>query len=145
MSGIIGAPTRVGIYSDDPVAVQIVDDSGTQSAETVLNRYGEISSVAAGVESTILSYVVPLGKLLFLNLVEGSGGNIAEYAVYINGDKQAKKRTYFGGELNVDFSFEGVPKRGLLLEAGDMISIKALHARPTSCDFEARVVGVLRG
>lgn len=104
-----------------------------------VNTYSEVSSVATSTPTTVVTYIAPVGKTSYLQLAEVSGTNIAEYELKINGTTQAKKRTYFGGKLNVTFDFEVQGARGLNLSVGDTITIVVTHSRSMTGDFEARI------
>lgn len=106
--------------------------------ETPINVYSESPSVASGAETAILTYVIPTGKIAFLYRADCSGENIARYQVRLNGNVIATRRTYFGGGLNTSFEFMTPNKRGLVLEAGDVLEIRVIHYRPDLADFEAR-------
>lgn len=106
-------------------------------ADPILNKYGEISSLANSVESLIVSYTVPASEIFKLSLIEFSGENIAKYIVLLNDVKIAQKRTYFGGNLYGQFDFGFYD-----LTQGDKIDLKVEHNRPQQADFEGRILGV---
>ncbi|NIQ16878.1 MAG: hypothetical protein GTO02_21595, partial [Candidatus Dadabacteria bacterium] len=70
--------------------------------------------------------------------VEFSGNNIATYSAEIGGVVNAKKRTYFGGNLFGAFPFEG-----LTIAAGQVVRLRVIHSRPLVGDFEGRILGAL--
>lgn len=110
----------------------------TSNPGVVKNTYNEISSLASGISTTIVTYTAPISKITSLEIIEVSGTNIAEYTVLINGIKQAKKRTYFGAELNQEFLFaQGAA--GFPLSIGDVVTVSVVHSRPTLGDFNSRI------
>lgn len=113
--------------------------------ERLVNTYLETTAVPSGSETLIATYTVPSGKLAYLYLVEGSGENIALYSVYLNGTRISQKRTYYGSGLNVDFEFAYAFSKGLALNAGDIVSLKTIHNRPTPGDFEGKLLILLKG
>lgn len=98
--------------------------------------YDEITNLASGTTSNIISYTVPSGTAALLQKVYISGGNIAKYQLKINGTVVATARTYFGGELNTDFDFLGQALSGQVLLAGNTVEVTVNNFRPTSADFE---------
>jgi hypothetical protein len=86
----------------------------------------------------LVSYTVPVGKIFYLEEVECGGENIARYDVLIDAVLSARKRTWFSGGLNLRFIFNK-----LELNAGSIVTVKVEHTRPTSGDFESRIVGTL--
>lgn len=101
------------------------------------SSYGEITSVAAGVLTTIQSYTAPLVGTTYLQLVSVSGTNVAEYRVLRQASIADKKRTYFGGNLNADLMFAG--GTGIPLDPGDTVTVRVIHSRPDVGDFNSRI------
>lgn len=135
--------TRIGDGSDlleinPDGSININDDLGI--GEEPLWPYDEVSAVTAEIETTIITYTVPVGKVGLLYRVEASGENIAHYKVYINGTVIASKRTYFGGDLNATFEFTSTNKRSVQLESGDVLEVKVTHSRPIASNFESRLL-----
>ena len=100
-------------------------------------EYADISSLASGSLTTILSYTVPVGKTLLMEKVEVSGCNIATYVVDIDGTDKGKRRTYFG-DFNADFEY-----KGLEVATGLVVRVRVIHSRPTAGDFDASLIGSL--
>ena len=109
----------------------IVDTSG--SGKTLLSFYSEVTNIVNGITTLVGSYVV--GNGMFLQKIEFSGTNIAEYELVINGSTRDKKRTYFGNSLNGVFDFND----GLQIPSGQTIEIYVIHNRPENGDFNARI------
>lgn len=111
--------------------------SVTFAEEPYVNIYSfnGITSVPSGVETTILTYTVPVGKTASLRLSEMSGTNIGTFNLYLGATLINRKRTFFG-ELNTNMEFTN---KGYSLTAGQTISLKILHNRPFIGDFEANL------
>ena len=107
--------------------------------ESVFATYNEILSVPSFTTMTVVSYTVPIGSTATLQRAMVSGSNIARYDVFINASTIATKRTYFGGALNNEFEFSGIDGGGVALNAGDVVTIKAVHHRPYVSDFEGTI------
>lgn len=107
---------------------------------TIVNAYAEITGVAAGIETTIVTYTSPAsGSISYLEFVSVSGNNIAEFKVYEVAIVLDKKRTYFT-MYNTDFDFKsaiGLP--GYEIPPSTTISVKVLHNRPSLGAFDARI------
>lgn len=110
------------------------------SAKTIFSTYSAVTSVPSSILTTILSYTVPVATTDYINLIEVSGDNIAQFEVYINGIINARQRTYFGGNLNLTFNYSLDSETGYILNAGDNIQVKVIHNRPTLGAFEARLL-----
>lgn len=117
-----------------PITGTIVVTNVDQSAN--VNYFNEVSSVATGILTTLLTYIVPVGNPISLFIAEVSGTNIADYRVLIDGSRIARQYTYFGGNLNTEFTFQGYK-----LNAGQIITIEVLQSRPYVGDFSARILG----
>lgn len=100
--------------------------------------YDEITAVPASVLTDILTYTAPPLVSSYLQKIEVSGSNIAEYTIQINSTIMDKKRTYFGAPLNVEFKFVEIGT-GLPLAPGDVITVKVIHARPSVGNFNSRL------
>lgn len=110
----------------------------TQVSGIVKSVFNEITLVASGLTETILTYTVPVAKNNYLLKVEASGTNIATYNLSINSVIYARKRTYFGGPLNVVFDLGSSLSDAPKFVAGDIIKIEVDNFRPDTGDFEAR-------
>lgn len=112
------------------------------SIGTLVNTFGQISSLASGSNTTIVSYTVPAGKTFFLQHCEVSGENIAVYTVEVASIVQALKRTYWGGSFNEEFKFDDENARGLSVSSSGVVTVKVIHQSATTGDFDARILGV---
>lgn len=109
----------------------------------VSSMFADLTDVASGIDSTIIDYTVPSGNVFYLSKVEFGGSNIAEYELLIDAVASARKRTNFGAPLSDQFDFMTSANIGIRLESGQNIKVNVNHQRPSSGDFEARILGVL--
>lgn len=108
------------------------------NAPNTVNTYNEITNIASGASTTVVSYTVPGGSSATLEKITLSGENIAAYTLTINGSIIDKRRTYFGGALNTDFDYLSLGK-GQLLVSGDVVTVTVLHTRPFVASFNGRI------
>lgn len=123
--------------ADGSINVNIVDEVPTN--QKLVLTYNEDATVVGGVSADLVSYTVPIGKTSFLTRIDVSGENIAQYTVLINSVIYAVKRTYFGGNLNTEFTFGATGAPGYFLNSGDVVSVQVLHNRPASGPFEGTI------
>lgn len=102
-----------------------------------LNEYGEATLLAAQT-ADVVSYTVPVAKVLSLYRIEFSGENIATFEVRFDAVTQSKRHTYFGGPLGGEFQFEG-----LEVGAGEVVTLRVENFRGSSGLFAGRILGVL--
>lgn len=127
------------INNDGSINTNVVFTPSPQG--TAISNYSEVTSVASGVLTTVLTYTVPVGKSFYLNRVEFSGTNISEYTIRFNSVINDKKRTFFGN-LNEIFDYTmGGNENGFQLVAGTIVIITTKHGRPFVGDFNARIQG----
>jgi hypothetical protein len=100
--------------------------------------YNEVTNVNPGIETIIATYNVNAGANCYLQMISASGTNKAEFRIYKNTDIIDKKYTYYT-EFNTEFDYftGNNTAPGIKLESGDVIYIKAIQNRPTTCDFNA--------
>ena len=103
----------------------------TTPSGTVGNRFNEVSSVAAGVLTTVLSFTAT--SFGHLTQVSASGDNKAEYYIYVNGVLMDKRRSYYT-DYNVMFDLG----RGIPYGVNNIIQIRVLHNATTTGTFSAR-------
>jgi len=106
---------------------------------TGLKKYAEVSSVASGVETTIVGHTALAARRTFLQKISASGDNIAKYKVKVDGTTVDFKRTNFGSNLNADFFFDGEFNVGLEVGAGSTITVTVLHNRGGVSDFNGKI------
>lgn len=128
---------QADILPDGSLKVFVTNESSTV-VETI-NQYNEISAVASGTETLIVQYTALPGKLTKLQKVQGSGGNISLYKIYIDGVPIGSARTYFGGDLNFEVNWTTGVTDGLALAASQTVEVTVIHNRPFPADYEARI------
>jgi hypothetical protein len=121
----------------EPVDVRIT--SAPSSTTNTKSIFAEVPAIAAGSETIIVSYTVPASKIALLQRVTYSGGNIAEYRLYVNGTLAELKRTNFGSDLSGEMTFIGAGDEGPKYVPGDVLVLKILHARPYTASFNGRI------
>ena len=104
--------------------------------------YHAVTSCVAGTTYSIATYTVLPGRTSTLQRVLVSGENIARYDVYLNAGSIATQRTCFGGDLDGLFEFMGWNGGGVPLNPGDTITVKVLHNRPFTANFEATIEAI---
>lgn len=105
------------------------------TTQNTKNFYNSIAAVPANTLSTIVSYTVPSGKKAILQIANASGENISKYHILLNGNILQTKRSYFGGDLNIEFKFQ----QGFNLKSNDIVEIETIHTRPSTSNFEANI------
>lgn len=113
-------------------SINVIVDNAT-SGKILTTNYFEITGIVSGVTSEILSFMATANN--YLQKIDFSGTNIAEYELVISGITQDKKRTYFGNSLNGSFNFND----GLLVTNGELVQVYVLHDRPSTATFNARI------
>jgi len=103
--------------------------NGTQKTQIAaptypINEFGENAAVVSGVETTILSYVVPVGSTLYIQGFYGSSGESAVYRLKKNGTAKGVLRTSPSRPTEKLCYQDGV----LTAVAGDTVIITAKHA-----------------
>jgi hypothetical protein len=109
--------------------VNIVNNTGVVS-----NTYAEVTSVPSNTLTSILTKTITVNSII--KNADISGSNVAEYTIVLNSQVIAKKRSYFGGDLNINFDFN----QGLTLTTGDVLVIKVIHSRPFVGDFNSNIL-----
>lgn len=128
---------ELNINSDGSINVNILPS--TSGDNTVRNTFGVASAVPGGATTTIVTYTCPTGVRALLQRSVCSGTNKGDYTLAVNGVTQSILRTYYSGEFNVTFDFTTGQENGLVLEAGDVVTVKILHNRPFLGDFDGRI------
>jgi hypothetical protein len=126
----------LAVNPDGSINVNISQDT---AADGLIINYNEISSVGAGVETTVITVTAPVGGKR-IQKVDFSGDNKAVYKVKIDGNTIATRRTWWT-HFNESVSFEGFVN-GLLLTSGQILTVTVIHNRPDLGAFEATVMSV---
>lgn len=126
---------ELAINTDGSINVNLInspDDPGLNFA------HNEISSVPAGVETTIITLTASVSGIR-VSKIDVSGENVSLFRVKVNGSTIDDKRSYWGSGFNESFVFDPVDN-GLKLFVGDVLTVTTLHNRPFPCDYEATVI-----
>jgi hypothetical protein len=110
--------------------ISAINSSAGNSATDL--TYNEVTSVASGVLTTVVTYTATAAQRL--KFATASGTNIAAYELQINGNVVAKKYTNFGASLSVDFELN----KNIVLN--DVVRIRVLHSRGSPGDFNGTLV-----
>lgn len=116
---------------ENPFPVEIFD--GPPDKDGLQHEYNEISAVASGVETTVLTVTATVQKRI--QKIEASGDNVAEIRIKLNGITVSKKRIWHC-DFNATFNFEQFVN-GFKLVPTDVLTVTALHTRPDLGSFEA--------
>lgn len=142
--GDVHSSVRVGdgtnelaVNSDGSFNVHVVESSAS-STPGMVAKYNEISAVSSGSESNVISLTAGPDGFRITQIL-ASGENIALFRVKIDGITISSKRSWWTA-FNVEWIFESV-KNGLLLRPGQVLTVTALHTRPSTSDFEATIIG----
>ncbi len=121
---------ELNINPDGSINVNFIGNSNYNPVYT----FSEVATVAMGVETNIVSYTVPVGKTALLTLSEMSGTNVSTYNLYVGAILVSKKRSHFAS-LTADMNFPN----GYVLNSGDVVTLKVIHNRPDTGDYEANL------
>ena len=111
--------------------------SGVQELKPI---YDKKTSVIAGLETTIVSYVVPTAKTFFIQSVIASGKGDGEFKLLINGEQKLYGRTSSSDRTHKNI-FGGAV--GIKCVATDLIQLTVTHWELSSQDFEGTIAGFL--
>lgn len=141
--GSITKPSSGGSSSEViPIGLgQIPGDTAT--VDTTLNEYQEALSVATGVETNILVFVVPATPIFHAVRFEFGGGNIGAYSLYFGATKQSSYITWWNTGMNGFWEFKSGISGGTAVAGGTTIRVTILHNRPYVADFYARMTYTL--
>lgn len=133
----------IGDPDDDILDIQpdgsIIVKPGVNTNLSGLKKYNEVTAVANGVETVVVTHTAIVGRTTYLQKVYVSGDNMAKYRVKLNGTTIETARTYFGGEIDREIPFDGDKNPGLPLTVGDIVTVTVEHDRPDSADFNGRI------
>lgn len=116
--------------------VKIVGDT---SAPGVSVSHNEITSVASGVETTVMTITPPVGGMRVFK-IEVSGDTVAHFRVKLNGTVLFNKRSWWTS-FNQTFDFQDFAN-GLFLNPGQVITVTVTHTRPFLGSFEATAMSI---
>lgn len=133
---IVDGGNTLDVNADGSINVNIVNSTPASTPGLTI-VHNEITAVASGVESTLISLVAsPTGYRI--QKIEVSGDNYAIFRVKVNGTTISDKRSWYC-DFNQTFNFESFVN-GLLLTSGQTLTVTAMHNRPFVGDFEVTVM-----
>jgi hypothetical protein len=127
-----GLDRRVTDVSTQAKLDEVITAIGSGSSSTIY--YNEVSSVASGVLTTVITHTAAVPSKL--KHVTANGTNIAAYELQLNGTVIAKKYTSFGSSLFIEFDLA----TGIDLAVSDVIRIRVIHNRTSSGDFNSSML-----
>lgn len=133
---IVDNGNTLKVNTDGSINVNIVSSSDTPG---LIISYNEITSVAAGIETTVLTVTAPPTGYR-IQKIEVSGDNVGQYRVYMNTNVILTKRTWWT-DFNATFNFEDF-SNGLLLTSGQTISVTITHSSPDLGTFDATAMAL---
>jgi hypothetical protein len=133
---IVEGGNTMEVNSDGSINVNIVN-SVPASTPGLTFLTNEVTSVAAGIETTIITVTAPSNGYR-VQKIETSGENVALFRIYVNGLPILYKRTWWT-DFNLTFNFESFTN-GLLLTSGQVLTVTCLHNSPHLGNFEATVM-----
>ena len=120
-----------------PSGGSINPPGNTPAIDTSYTVYDTVAAVAAGVETTILTFVVP-ATVTHLVRVDFGGDNIGTYKMYWGTDEMDQYITYWT-EFNGRWEYSISGGVGVQIPSGAVVTIKVLHVRPNPGDFYAKL------
>jgi hypothetical protein len=134
--GCVGCATE----AKQDVIISLLDEILAEGLypKDFVTTYGEVLALAAASTSNIVSYTVPVGKVFYIESFTGSGENLADYEMTLDGVTIDKTRTYY-----TDLAFT-LPQGYKKCTAGQVIVLKVTNFQPTSSNFEGKIIGVLK-
>lgn len=107
--------------------------------EDIVVLFNEVSTISIGLETTINTFTAPSGKISYLLSILNSGGNRAQYNIYLNGvmfDRQYTNVTQLTAPFDYKTNSSSVP--GMVISVGDVITVKVVNSGTTTADFNSR-------
>lgn len=105
-----------------------------------IDVYNEVTGVASGIETTVLTYVIGATGVYYLQLISSAASNVTLYMIKRNGivmDKQYGSWTQYDFEF--DYRSNNDLSAGFKLTASDVITVTAIHTSPSLASFNARI------
>jgi len=136
-----GTGDYLKVNPDGSIDVNATLNPSPGSIYNVISNFNEVTNIATGIETSVVSYSVPFGKTSYLQYIQVAGTNIAEYKIYKNGTLIDKSYTMFGMSLDTNFDYRNEDDNtpGLLLNSTDNVIIKVINPRPYTGNFNARI------
>ena len=113
--------------------------STTAGVLPVTNIFDKVLAIPTGIETTIVSYLVPAGKIFLFLGAQGTGSADGDWLVYFDADPQMPYGTSWTDRTaKFPVNQEAIP-----LTAGQLISVKVIHNEAAVQDFWGNLYGVL--
>lgn len=110
------------------------------SSAATIAQYAAIDSVPIGQTSDILSYVVPVDKILYLSHINMSSTSVCALEIYINGALNGVVRMSYASSYTNTFTYNGFP-----VPAGVEVLIKGTNfSRDDLATFNVTMIGDLQ-
>lgn len=109
------------------------------ATDTPINQFDTQTSIPSGSEQLILSYVVPVGKILKVKKIIGWGTYDGEFILRIDGTQVGGGRTS-AANRTLDLSYEAAPMEAV---AGQQVNIYIEHYSSSTESFSANLLGGL--
>lgn len=128
----------------DSSGALLVNTTGSFGVQNVIVGFNNASSVAVGTETTINTYTA-VSTITYLLSVGVSGGNRAQYRVYVNGvlfDTLYSPVTTLSGLFDYKTGVNSVP--GFVVPIGQTVTITVINNGTDITDFNSRflILGV---
>jgi len=133
---IVEGGNTMTVNPDGSINVNIETSAVTPG---LLLFHNDITSVATGVETTIITVIAPPSGLR-IEKIDASGENVSLYRVYVNGTEIFDKRSWWTA-FNVSFEFENF-NNGYKLTSGQVLTVTCYHTRPYVANYEATVLAL---
>jgi len=133
---IVEGGNTMTVNPDGSINVNIETSISTPG---LLLFHNDITSVASGIETTVITVTAPSGGLR-IEKIDVSGDNVAWYRVRVNGIEIYSKRSWWC-DFNIGFNFENFAN-GYLLTSGQVLTVTCYHTSPYLGNFEATVLAL---
>jgi hypothetical protein len=137
---IVEGGNTMDVNTDGSINVNIVNSVPASTPGLVILS-NEITSVASGIETTIITVTAPSDGYR-VQKIEVSGNNIALYRVYVNGGTPILYKRTWWSNFNETFNFETFTS-GLLLTSGQVLTVTCYQTSPFLGTFEATVMTLI--
>ena len=121
----------INIAGPIPVPVTVVSEYVNP-----VNVFGEMD-VLFSVETTIVSYTVPLTKTLDLTSIVGWGDYVGEFFVRVDGVQRGGGWTT-AAQITLILPFDDAP---IIATPGQVVTVSVIHYSPAMHHFKANICG----
>lgn len=117
----------------------VVDAGQIFGTQNLIVKYNEVSTISVGIETTIGTYTAPVGKIAYLLTILNSGGNRAQYNVYLDSvlfDRQYTNVTQLSAPFDYKTGSSSVP--GMIIPEGSVVDVKVINSGSSTADYNSR-------